>query len=194
MLRGSTPKFFNVCPCVLFHAAHCVACSLRRRDLVCRRSATGRTFPRCDSSICVRAALGQSLRARARTATTPRERDTDAESTKFKKHERTVQRADRGTMSALQSDPSMLPRMQIDKGGIRFIMVRSERTAVGNIHNYLSPTQRSDASAASVQNGADVMCPGLTSAGAEMADAEAGDVVVRKLCACLPTDLLSAGS
>ena len=135
-----------------------------------------------------------SARPRPHSHHTDRERDTDAESTKFKKHERTVQRADRGTMSALQSDPSMLPRMQIDKGGIRFIMVRSERTAVGNIHNYLSPTQRSDASAASVQNGADVMCPGLTSAGAEMADAEAGDVVVRKLCACLPTDLLSAGS
>ena len=44
----------------------------------------------------------------------------------------------------------MLPRMQIDKGGIRFIM-----------------------------NGADVMCPGLTSAGGQMCDAKPGDVVVR---------------
>ena len=42
--------------------------------------------------------------------------------------------------------------MQIDKGGIRFIM-----------------------------NGADVMCPGLTSKGGFMADVEAGDIVVRQL-------------
>jgi hypothetical protein len=91
-------------------------------------------------------------------------------------------------MSALQSDPSMLPRMQIDKGGIRFIMVRSEHTAVCH---YLAPTHLT--SIAAVQNGADVMCPGLTSAGAEMADAEAGDVVVRMLCACLSTASLSAG-
>jgi predicted RNA-binding protein (TIGR00451 family) len=40
--------------------------------------------------------------------------------------------------------------MQIDKGGIRFIM-----------------------------NGADVMCPGLTSAGGVMCEAGPGDVVVR---------------
>ena len=38
--------------------------------------------------------------------------------------------------------------MQIDKGGIRFIM-----------------------------NGADVMCPGLTSAGGMMCDANVGDIV-----------------
>jgi thiamine pyrophosphate-dependent acetolactate synthase large subunit-like protein len=94
-------------------------------------------------------------------------------------------------MSALQSDPSMLPRMQIDKGGIRFIMVRSEHTAAGYANHYLSPTHLT--SIAAVQNGADVMCPGLTSAGAEMADAEAGDVVVRMLCACLSTASLSAG-
>ncbi len=39
--------------------------------------------------------------------------------------------ADRGAIPVLQSDPNMLPRMQIDKGGIRFIMVRSERTGAG---------------------------------------------------------------
>ncbi len=39
-------------------------------------------------------------------------------------------------------------------------------------------------SSVAVQNGADVMCPGLTSPGADMADAEAGDVVVRMCFAC----------
>jgi len=52
------------------------------------------------------------------------------------------------TLRMLHMYPDMLPRMQIDKGGIRFIM-----------------------------NGADVMCPGLTSAGGQMCDAKPGDVV-----------------
>jgi|EP01043_Picozoa_sp_COSAG02_P046042 hypothetical protein len=50
----------------------------------------------------------------------------------------------------------------------------------------LSLADSSVLTSSAVQNGADVMCPGLTSPGADMPDAEAGDVVVRVLCVCFP--------
>ncbi len=47
------------------------------------------------------------------------------------------------------SDPFMLPKMQVDKGAIKFIL-----------------------------SGANIMCPGLTSAGAKMTRVPKGTVVV----------------
>ena len=50
----------------------------------------------------------------------------------------------------MHTDPYILPRMQVDKGAIRFIL-----------------------------SGANIMCPGLTSAGAQMSEVPAETVVVR---------------
>ena len=52
------------------------------------------------------------------------------------------------TLRLLHKYPDLLPRMQADKGAIKFIL-----------------------------NGADVMCPGLTSPGAKMCAADKGDIV-----------------
>ncbi len=51
------------------------------------------------------------------------------------------------------SDPFMLPRMQVDKGAIKFVL-----------------------------SGANIMCPGLTSPGAKMTRVPKGTVVVSFLC------------
>ena len=54
-------------------------------------------------------------------------------------------------------DPFMLPKMQVDKGAIRFIL-----------------------------SGANIMCPGLTSPGAKMTNVASDTVVVSFLQALLP--------